>query len=288
MIMLNHNLRIFLTVAEKGSITDTANELFISQPAVSKAIKVLEEELDLKLFFRNRRKGLILTDAGQEILRLARQMADVENRIYQTAYRVNNLIGGKVKVASMPILTSVILSPVIFEFRKKYPQVTLELVEASSKEIRKLVEEHQVDLALTSAPFNDLDFQLLMKDKMIAISKEPLSKENTIHLNIEPERLIFCRAGHETAMEMLRTRKVNMASSFLVQQAETVLSLVENRNGIGVISELVLDHSPNSLYRYPIEPTIEYGIGLVANDLNDLTPTASKLKKMILDFIQAP
>lgn len=49
MIMLNHNLRIFIRVAEKGSITETANELYISQPAVSKAIKILEDELKIEI-----------------------------------------------------------------------------------------------------------------------------------------------------------------------------------------------------------------------------------------------
>lgn len=110
MIMLNHNLRIFIRVAEKGSITETANELYISQPAVSKAIKILEDELNLKLFHRDKRKGLILTDIGHEILILARQMEKTENRMYQAAFRSNNFIGGKVRIASMPILTSVILS----------------------------------------------------------------------------------------------------------------------------------------------------------------------------------
>ena len=87
MIMLNHNLRIFIRVAEKGSITETANELYISQPAVSKAIKILEDELNLKLFHRDKRKGLILTDIGHEILILARQMEKTENRMYQAAFR---------------------------------------------------------------------------------------------------------------------------------------------------------------------------------------------------------
>ncbi|MDO4556643.1 MAG: LysR family transcriptional regulator, partial [Lachnospiraceae bacterium] len=127
MIMMNNNLRIFIQVAEKGSFTATANELFISQPAISRAIRSLEDELKLKLFYRDKRNGLILTDAGNKILIQARQMADIENRIYQTAFRENNFLGGKVRIASMPIITSVILSKVFYNFRQKYPFVTLEL-----------------------------------------------------------------------------------------------------------------------------------------------------------------
>lgn len=283
MIMLNHNLHIFLSVAEKGSITETANELYISQPAVSKAIKNLEEELNLKLFHRDKRKGLLLTDIGQEVLLLARQMADLENRMYQTAFRSNNFIGGKVKIASMPILTSVILSKVFYTFRKQYPYVTVELIEGSSMEIRRAIEEHQVDFALLSGPFGSLDHEVLFQDRMIAVSREPLIGESEVDLNIHPERFIFCKAGQETTMEILRANNVNTAKSFLVEQAETVIRLADAKNGIGIISQLVLDYTENHLIRYPIKPEVLIDIGLAANDLKDLTPVALTLKQMIIE-----
>ena len=53
--MLSHNLRIFLDVADRQSITETANARYISQPAVSKAIQSLEKELNLKLFYRDKK-----------------------------------------------------------------------------------------------------------------------------------------------------------------------------------------------------------------------------------------
>lgn len=286
MIMLNHNLRIFIHVAEKKSITEVANKLYISQPAVSKAIKNLEEELKLKLFYRNKRVGLVLTDAGHKILLLARQMADIENRIYQTAFRENNFLGGKVKIATMPIITSVILSKVFYEFKKKYPLVTIELIEGSSIEIRHAVEEHQVDFGITASPFGDLEYEVLLKDEMTAISKEIFSENFSINLYENPETYIFCKAGHETAMDKLKSYKINLENSFIVQQAETVISLVEQRNGIGIISKLVLCATPHNLNLYSIEPKIEIDIGLVAVSLNDLTPVAMELKRMICDEIK--
>ena len=65
-MMLNRNLEIFLKVAEHGSITRVAKTLHITQPAVSNAISKLEAELNVKLFFRDKRNGLILTDVGQK------------------------------------------------------------------------------------------------------------------------------------------------------------------------------------------------------------------------------
>ncbi len=280
MIMMNNNLRVFISVAEKGSFTATAEELFISQPAVSRSIKALEDELNLKLFHRDKRKGLILTDAGQKILVLARQMADMENRIYQTAFRENNFLGGKVRIASMPILSSVILSRVFHDFREKYPFVTLELIEGSTPEIRKMVEEHQVDFGFTSSPFGDLDAEIVLQDQMVAISKELLS-ELPIDLHRTDYKFILCRAGYETVLEELQAEKVKLPGSFIVQQAETVIHFVAEENGIGVISAFVLAATPNELCRLPVTPEIKMDIGLVANDLNDLTPVATALVNMI-------
>ena len=285
MIMLNHNLRIFIRVAEKGSVTETAHALYVSQPAVSKAIKTLEGELNLKLFYRDRRKGLILTDAGHKILVLARQMEEIENRMYQTAFRSKNFFGGKVKIASMPILTSVILSEVLYRFHKAYPDVSIELIEGSSMDIRKAIEEYQVDFGIFSAPFDVLDHQLLFTDRMIAVGTAEKISAPVLDLNSRSERFIFCQAGHETAMELLRAKDVNISQSFIVQQAESVIHLAEKGNGIGVISEFTVNNTPNRLSRCAIEPTIEIPIGLAANDLNDLTPVAQELKRMITDYV---
>ncbi len=281
MVMINNNLRIFIHVAETGSFTATANELYVSQPAVSKAIKVLEEELRLKLFFRDKRNGLILTDAGEKILSLTRQMADTENRIYQTAFRENNFLGGKVRIASMPILTSVILSKVFFTFKNKYPYVTIELFEGSSFEIRKAVEEHRVDFGLTCSPFGELDREILLTDKMSAVSPVPFTTDTPVSLLENSEKYILCYAGFETVMEELRHKHVTLENCFKVQQAETVVNLVKEGNGIGIISELVLNATPNELFRHAITPAVEIDVGIAANDLSDLTPVACVLSELI-------
>ena len=102
MIMLNNNLRIFITAAELESLTEAAKMLYVSQPAISQAIRKLEEELNVKLFIQNKRSKLILTNAGKDILALAYKMADLENRLYQRAYEENHLLGGTVRIASVP------------------------------------------------------------------------------------------------------------------------------------------------------------------------------------------
>lgn len=84
-MMLNRNLELFIKVAECGSFTKVAKTYYITQPAVSNAMSKLENELGVKLFFRDKRNGIVLTDIGREILTYAKQMEDIDNRIYQAA-----------------------------------------------------------------------------------------------------------------------------------------------------------------------------------------------------------
>ena len=115
--MLNHNLKIFLAVAESGSITETANRLYISQPSVSQSIKALEKSLNVKLFHRDRKQGLILTEVGKKIHLIALEMQHLEERLYQTAFRENNFLGGLLRIGALPIMTATILTKPLHTFK---------------------------------------------------------------------------------------------------------------------------------------------------------------------------
>lgn len=279
--MMSNNLKVFIEAAERGSFTRAAEALHVTQPAVSRAVRALEDELKVKLFFRDKRTGLALTDVGEKVLALARQMADVENRIYQAAFRENNFLGGRVRVASMPVLTTVILSKALRRFRDRHPYVSVELIEGSASEIRQAVEDHRVDFGFTLSPFGDLDSRVAFADRMLAVSSEGFGGSEPI--DIRGRGFVVCKAGFETMVDFLGSSWKGSGDCFVVQQAETVLGLVREGNGTGVISELVLNATPNDLRRCEIAPGIELEAGIVANDLGDLTPVAHALARMVLE-----
>jgi len=282
--MLIHNLRIFLEVANRQSITETANARYISQPAVSKAIQSLEKELSLKLFHRDKKSGMIPTEAGKKILLLARQMEDLENRIYQTAFRENNFIGGKLRIASVPVTTTVLLSKVLRQYREAYPYVTVEIKEGSPLVVRKMVEEHAVDFAVTYAPFGNLDAEILIRDEMVGILP-PDSDTEIMEIGKETEHMILCRAGMETVMECLPSeQRIDFSRSLLVQNAETVVRMVDEGNGVGLISKFTLSSMSHHLRICQIQPTLDTQIGILAYDLADLTPVAQEFARMIREL----
>lgn len=277
--MMSYGLKVFLSVAERGSVTDTANELFVTQPAVSKAIKSLEDKLSLKLFHRDKRKGLTLTDAGRKIFLLARQMRDLEERIYRTAFHENNCLGGTLRIASVPIATTLIVSKVLRRYREKFPAVNIELKEGTPADIRRMLETYAVDFAITYSPFGNFDSQVLFEDEMVGIG----CGENFVALRDGVEGLIFCRAGFEVVRKIFN---IDARKNFVVQNAETAVKLVEAGNGVGIMSKLVLSTTGGQVNICRVEPPIKMQLGFAAHDLHDLPPNAVEFIRLIKIFCE--
>ena len=279
MIMLNNNLRIFITAAELESLTDAAKKLYVSQPAISQAIRKLEEELNVKLFIRNKRSSLKLTDAGRDILALAYKMADLENKLYQRAYEENHLMGGMIRIASVPLGVSLILSHVLPIFKKQFPEVQVELLEGSPFEVKNMVLNFQADIGITTSPYLGLSHRLLMIDHMVSISRD---KAFRIDLRKENKDLILCRIAKDSCQEQLAGQNIDLSHAQVVEAASTQINMIENNNGKGVISELMLSTIPNELVRGSVLPKMEIEISLIAHDFKELPAAAKEISDMIL------
>lgn len=281
--MISRNLEVFLKIAEYGSITKAAKALYITQPAASNAVAKLETELGVKLFYRDKRNGLLLTEIGQKILSLAKQMDDIDNRMKQAAYEEQNILSGRVRIAALSSLVSTVLSKALREYRRKYPNIKTEIIENSPDGIYKAVEEHAVDFAVTCSPFGKFDRIVLRNDKIIAALPKGRGKHDEISLSSPPDVLVINRPAFETIMEYL-PQKGGIAEKklLLVQNAETALNLVSDGNGIGIISEYTLDTlSRGTFDKFKVTPLIAFEIGLLANDFSDLSPAAAQFVKII-------
>ncbi|MGM7724794.1 LysR family transcriptional regulator [Metabacillus sp. Hm71] len=287
MVMNMNNLKIFMKVAEKLNITEASKDLFISQPAVSKAVKNLEKSLNIKLFIRDKQKGLMLTEVGKEILILARQMKVIENKIYQVADRENKLLSGKIKVGSFPAVSTNILPNTIALFRSKYPLVTIELVEGTSNQIKEWVEDRTVDMGIVASPFDPYEFEIINNDYMVAIIPENhrLSQENKIDLEKYQNEIIFCKGGHEIAISRIfQKNNIEFKENLTVQNAQTLINMVKNNLGIGIISKFTLSSMSHNLIIKNINPRITRDIGIITHSFNEVTPAT---KEFITIMIQS-
>jgi len=284
-INLNH-LNVFMAAAEKLNITEAAKALFISQPAVSKTIKQLEDALQVRLFVRDRQKGIILTDVGREVLVLARQMQSIENRIFQVASRASQLLSGTIKIGSFPAASTLLLPEAIARFRAKYPHVQIELHEGVSDQIKEWVTDRTVEIGLVASPFTEFEHHSLVQDHMVAIIPDDHELHDTavVDLGRYQHDMIYCKGGHEAAMNsILQQHHLNLESNLTVQTAETLIHMVRRRLGIGLVFDFTLSSVSHGLTVKPVTPVITREIGVIALSFDEISPASMEFVRMMAD-----
>ena len=189
---MNQNLSsywIFYTVANAGNISKAAKELYISQPAISKSIQKLEENLNCKLFSRSSR-GVILTDEGTLLYDHVKEAFETLNIGEDKLKRSIELGVGHLQIGVSSTLCKYMLLPILNEFIHRNPHISISISCQSTNETLRLLDENKIDIGLIGKTDNlkNLHFDYLsdIEDTFVA-SKEYLDnlskrgvKENEI------------------------------------------------------------------------------------------------------------
>jgi DNA-binding transcriptional LysR family regulator len=147
-------LRGFLAVARMGSFTRAAEELFLTQPALSLRIKALEKGLGEPLFERQGRR-LLLTPAGRILLRQSERILDLVGQTTAEIDALGGLTGGRLVVGTNDSNCLYVLPDLVARFRGSYPGVDLHLTNCHSTRVASLVAEGEVDFGLVTLPIAD-------------------------------------------------------------------------------------------------------------------------------------
>ena len=139
--------KIFYEVANAGNITKAANKLMISQPAVTKQIKTLEEELGGQLFIRTKR-GVILTENGQKIYNHIKQGMICFEAAEMEFSNLKKLKTGTIKVGISTTLCRIFLLPILQKFHEEYPNVAIQLFTDPSASMREQLKEGKIDILI--------------------------------------------------------------------------------------------------------------------------------------------
>ena len=159
--MVNLDLyRVFYTVAKCGSLTKAAEELYISQPAVSQAIKQLESQLGGKLFNRTH-KGMELSETGgKQIFPIVEQALKLLTEAESKYSELKNTATGVVRICASDTVSTHFLLKYIKEYHQKYPDVNLILQNGTSAETIELLKSKKGDIGFVNLPIDDKDINL--------------------------------------------------------------------------------------------------------------------------------
>lgn len=152
-------LQMFMEVAKHKSITRAAEHLHLSQPALSKSIMALEEELGMILIIRSN-KTSDLTDGGRVVLEYAQKMTALMDEMKTTLNDMTNLTRGQLNIGLPPFIGSLFFPRVMAKFHQNYPNIELNIAEYGGARVVKSVEEGEVELGVTVLPIDEEPFHV--------------------------------------------------------------------------------------------------------------------------------
>jgi DNA-binding transcriptional LysR family regulator len=144
-------LSAFIAVAESGSFSTAASQLYLTQPAVSKRVAALESSLGVQLFDRIG-KTISLTEAGCQLLPRARQMLDEIADIQRALSNLSGSIGGTLSIGTSHHIGLHRLPPVLKRYNQQYPEVTLDIKFLGSEKVCSEVEHGGLELGIVTLP----------------------------------------------------------------------------------------------------------------------------------------
>jgi DNA-binding transcriptional LysR family regulator len=166
---------VFRAVAEEMSFRKAAEELHLSQPAVSQHIHALEEEVGVRLFDRARGEGhgsqISLTEAGRVLLGYAKTAAETMEEARRALAMLNSDAVGELRLGASTTIAQYVLPRILGAFLRQYPQVKLTLVSGNTEEIVEAVAEERVELGIIEGPAmrRDVKTERLVQDEMVLI-----------------------------------------------------------------------------------------------------------------------
>ncbi|WP_255794925.1 LysR family transcriptional regulator [Mycobacteroides abscessus] len=246
-------LAYFLAVAQSGHFTQAAETLGITQPSLSKQIRVLETELGAPLFSRAR-GHISLTPAGETLLPLAeRILADAETAKLEVQ-ELANLQRGRLRLGATPSLCVGLLAEALQRFHSSYPGIQLVVEESGSRDLVRDLTRGALDLALVISPLaNDtplLTTPLLQENLVVASQAGDNSWPSRPYLRIADLRdrpLVMFRRGYDLRRATIDAcRSAGFEPGFAVEGGETdaVLRFVEVGLGVAVLPSMILAGRP--------------------------------------------
>lgn len=235
-------LKVFETVARRLSFTRAAEELFLTQPAVSMQIKQFEDAVGLPLFERLGKK-IYLTDAGKEMYRLSRAVA---SKLDETAQIIEELKGADTGALVVSVASTVHYFAIrlLATFCNRYPKVRVNLNVTNRKGLLQQLEDNETDIVLMGQPpgKHDLVSEAFMENPLVIIAPPDhrLRNATTIPLDALKDETFLMRepgSGTRISMERFLAEKGMKISSSMEMNTNSAIKLgVEVGLGLGVVS----------------------------------------------------
>jgi len=245
-----HQLHVFLVAAEALNFTQAARQLQVTQPSVSQHIQALEEHFQLPLFIRSGR-SVTLTDAGQTLIPMARELVALSRRIDETMSSLRGNLQGHLAVGCSTCTGRYILPKILADFHEQYPHVRATCHITTQDQVMQMLVDGKVHVALTCNPpaTQDCEFSRYTSEDVILItpSGHPWAERGEIELQdlLEGEFILPEEGSeiHTAISEGLARHGISiyqLKTIFSLGSLEAVALSVQEGLGVGFAPELLV------------------------------------------------
>lgn len=276
------NKHYIIAIYEEGSFSKAAQRLYVSQPSLSASVKRIEDKISLPLFDRST-SPISLTEAGREYIHYALEIKEKELSFERYISDSTNTVSGSVKIGGSSLYSSFLLPFMISNFKAVYPNVTLEIIEDSTKNLMEKLTLGTIDIIIDNAlidtaaiksttyktetlllavprdfPINDTltNFRLSAKD--VKSEKHLSNKYNVALEHFSDCPFILLNPENDTGKRaniLFKKHNLNPKTIFSLDQQVTAHNISRTGAGVSFVSDTLIKHtgSEEQLYYYKLD-----------------------------------
>ena len=244
--MSDFRLKVFQSVAKNLSFTKASQELFVSQPAITKHIQELETTYQARLFERQGNK-IVQTEAGRLLLEHAERILDDYKKLDYEMHLLHHDYVSELKLGASTTIAQYVLPCLLAGFTGKFPQVDLSLFNGNSREVEAALQDHRIDLGLVEGIYRlpELKYTSFLQDELVAVVRtnnrlnlgDEISPEDLLHLPLVlRERGSGTLDVFERALAHHHIKFTELRVLMYLGSTESIKRFIEQTDCLGVVS----------------------------------------------------
>ncbi len=282
-----NDLRFLLELAKTKNMSRAAERLGISQPALSMAVKRLEDCFEQQLLFRSK-SGVQLTKAGELLASNSKDLLDRWQELKDSALKKEKNLSGSYRIGCHASVAKYCLKHFLPQLLTKYPELEFRFSHGLSRKITEMVVSYQIDFGIVVNPFPhpDLVIRDLFKDEVCFWKSKKTNLINDLDseqkvLIIEPEL-----AQTQDLMKKIGKKKINFNRVITTSNLEVLAKMVSESSGIGVLPSRVINQKESKVEKIDYLPSYTDRICLVYRADTQKAQASKRLKEELEQFLK--